>query len=123
MNILWNACWLRVRLLAGLAAPGFLALAAAGQVEVLPASQPPPNAQVALPAVDLATLRSVALERQPALAAYRASLEAAEAKAHGLYRLVLAGLVRRDLPTTLQYASLTISHYHYKPHPGQCGHL
>jgi outer membrane protein TolC len=53
-------------------------------------------------------MRSVALERQPALAAYRASLSAAEEKAQGLDRLVLAGLVRRDLPTRRKQASLGI---------------
>ena len=109
MNLLWNARRLRVRLLAGLAAPAFLSLAAAAPPEGAPPPAPPAaTVPAVLPAFDLATYRSVALERQPALAAYRASLAAAEAKAHGLDRLVLAGLVRRDLPTRRKQAGLGI---------------
>src|SRR5437588_520927 len=97
------------RLLASLTAPGLLALAAATADEP-PAPREAPAAPAApAPAalrLDLAGYRHLALEKQPALAAYRASVEAAQAKARGLDNLVLAGLVRRDLPTRRKQAQL-----------------
>jgi outer membrane protein TolC len=55
--------------------------------------------------LSLEEARRLALEKQPALAAYRASLAAAEAKANALENLRLAALVRRDLPTRRLQAS------------------
>ena len=105
---LCNLRRLGARLLAGLTAPALLAVAGAGAVGQQPAPQP----HTVIPAVqaplDLATYRSLALERQPSLAAYRASLAAAQAKVEGLDKLVLAGLVRRDLPTRRKQAELGI---------------
>lgn len=99
---------LGARLLAGLAAPALLAVAGAGAVGEQPAPMPAEVVPAAPVPFDLATYRSLALERQPSLAAYRASVAAAHAKVEGLDRLVLAGLVRRDLPTRRKQAELGI---------------
>jgi outer membrane protein TolC len=56
----------------------------------------------------LDTYRSTALEKQPSLAAYRASVDAAQGKARGLDELFLAGLVRHDLPTRRKQSQLGI---------------
>jgi outer membrane protein TolC len=53
---------------------------------------------------DLASLRHLALEQQPALAAYRASVAAANERLHGLEQLKLLSLVRRDLPIRREQA-------------------
>ncbi|HKB40393.1 MAG TPA: TolC family protein [Gemmataceae bacterium] len=105
----WNVRRLWARLLVGLAAPGLLSLGAAaadapapvadGQQQTLPA---------AAPAFELDAYRATALEKQPSLSAYRASVDAAQAKAHGLDSLFLAGLLRHDLPTRRKQSQLGI---------------
>src|SRR5205823_7842281 len=88
------------RILAGLLIPAGLSVIAA-----MPAAEPlaqpgkKPAIVVEEPPPGLAALRLLALEKQPALAAYRASAAAAEAKSEALDRLKLASLIRRDLPT------------------------
>jgi len=113
MNLsLWTPRRLRARLVASLAAPVVLLSFIERGPGAACADEPSPPAAAALPTVqaplDLATYRTLALERQPALAAYRASLAAAQAKAEAVDRLVLAGLVRRDLPTRRQQAGLGV---------------
>lgn len=61
-----------------------------------PVAEPPP--------VDLPTLRQLALEKQPALVAYRSSLMAAETKSHAIDRIAFLGIIRRDLPIRRQQA-------------------
>jgi outer membrane protein TolC len=92
------------------AVPAALSLVPAGF-----ADPPAPPEKIAAPAappaqprgasVDLAAYRRQALERQPSLAAYRASLAAAESKAQALDNLHVPTLLRRDLPTRRQQAA------------------
>src|SRR5688572_17080233 len=85
-------------LLGGLAAPLGLGFALAGE-PLPPPGKSPPVVAVAPPA-GLAGLQQLALEHQPSLKAYRASLAATRAKADALGSLpAVAGLVRKDLPT------------------------
>lgn len=104
---LWNWRRMKTALLAGVGVPAGLSLALLGQaaepllqpekVQVLPAVAEP------VPA-GLAGLRHLALEKQPALAAYRASAAATEAKSDALDRMHLAALIRRDLPVRRKQA-------------------
>src|SRR5262245_9470071 len=85
-------------LLRGLAAPVGLALGLATH-----AGEPlPPPGKVAVvelgPVEGLGGLRKLALEKQPSLAAYHASLAAANLRAEALEQLRLAGLIRHDFP-------------------------
>jgi outer membrane protein TolC len=112
MNLrLWNWERLRASLLAGLAAPVGLSLALMsqgseplGQPEKLPAIVGVAAPEKPASPVSLAEYRRLALEKQPALAAYRASVAAAEAKCDALDHMRLAGLLRRDLPTRRKQA-------------------
>jgi outer membrane protein TolC len=79
---------------------------------VLPPSAPAPApaqaapAMPALPPLDLATARKLALEHQPSVAAARASLAAAVARQQALERVHLGGvLLARDLPVRRQQAA------------------
>ncbi len=101
----WNWRRIHARILMGLLAPAGLALSAlAPAAEPLaPLAKAPILIQEAVPA-GLASYRALALEKQPALAAYRASAAAAEAKSAALDKLHLAALIRRDLPTRRQQA-------------------
>src|SRR5205085_837710 len=58
--------------------------------------------------LDLAQCRGVALAQQPAIAASRASLNAAYEKQHALDKLRLAALLQRDLPIRRKQASAGI---------------
>jgi outer membrane protein TolC len=90
------------RIAGGLAAPAVLSLVPSGFAE-------PPTApeRIAAPAAPqpaaivcaLAGYRRLAMERQPSLAAYRASVAAAEGKVHALDSLHVPTIIRRDLPT------------------------
>jgi len=77
------------------------------------AAEPPPPEKIAAPAavqvLDLAACRRLALERQPALAAAQASLEAAEARARALCRLHAIPIVASDLPIRRQQAELGVA--------------
>jgi outer membrane protein TolC len=73
-----------------------VALAGPGAEPLQPPGKPP--IVVVVPADDLPGLRKLALEKQPSLAAYRASLSAANSKLNALDNLKLAGVLRRDLP-------------------------
>jgi outer membrane protein TolC len=98
----------RARFLTGLLAPGVFALSGpasfrAAEWLAAPAAVAP--APVAPLPADLAGLRQLSLERQPSLAAYRASVAAAEERVHGLDQLRFASLVRRDLPARREQAA------------------
>jgi outer membrane protein TolC len=105
----WSVRRLWGRLLVGLTAPALLSLGAAA-ADTPPSSHSGQELPVlaAAPAFELDAYRSAALEKQPSLAAYRASVDAAQAKARGLDELLLAGLVRHDLPTRRKQSQLGI---------------
>lgn len=109
----FGCVWRRrvLRLLGGIALPVCLSLAPAAQA---PADEPLPEVAAApapapMVALDLAGYRHLALDKQPALAAYRASLAAAQAKAQGLDDLHVPTFIRRDLPIRRKQASLGIT--------------
>jgi outer membrane protein TolC len=76
------------------------------QPETAPALTPvTPAPQV----LDLATCRRIALEKQPVLPAYRASLAAAEAKAQAIDGLFVPGLLAHDLQIRRHQAALGVA--------------
>jgi outer membrane protein TolC len=104
--------WRRYRtlLLRGLAVPAVACLAPWAAAADAPAPLPavavaPAQAQV----LDLAACRQIALQRQPAIAAAQASLDAAQARADGLERQHAVPLVARDLPVRRQQANLGVA--------------
>ena len=103
----------RARLLSGLAAPVLLSI-----VPQAPAQEPPPPLAVPLAApvpaapqvFDLAACREHAVEHQPAVAAARDSLAAAQLKADAVQNIRgVAALISRDLPVRRQQAALGVS--------------
>jgi outer membrane protein TolC len=100
------------RLVGGLLTSSLLALAGAGEV---PAQELPPAAPAALPpavtvtALDLAACRQLALQHQPGVAAARASLAAAVARAQALDHLRVPTLLARDLPTRRKQSALGVT--------------
>jgi outer membrane protein TolC len=58
--------------------------------------------------IDLPTCRRIGMENQPAIAAARASVAAAQARFNGLENLRLAGLLRHDLSIRRQQACLGV---------------
>jgi outer membrane protein TolC len=74
-----------------------------------PARADAPLAREEAPLLDLDTCRRIALERQPALAAYRASLAAAEAKVKALDSLRVPVFLRPDLPIRRKQACIGLS--------------
>jgi len=104
--------WRRIgwRLAAGLAAPALLSLGALGASQE---TLPPPQVTNGKPApapssLDLATCRQIAFEKQPALAAARASLAAAVARSEAVEHLRLAAIIQRDLPVRRKQAALGV---------------
>jgi outer membrane protein TolC len=101
---------LRIALLRGLVAPACLCL---GQWADGAAEPPPAPAIIAAPAqvqvLDLAACRSIALERQPAIAAAQASVAAAQVRVAGLHKLHAIPLVAGDLPIRRQQAALGVA--------------
>lgn len=93
----------RLALAAALATTG-LTLAADMPEPLAAPAQPKIVAVEAAPALDLTAARHLALDKQPALGAYRASAAAADEKLHALEKMRLAGLIRRDLPTRRKQA-------------------
>jgi outer membrane protein TolC len=86
----------------------------APQPQLAPLAPTPPAslaAPVASPAppYTLGDCVRIGLERQPSLAAARASVAAAEAGRHALERLVLASLISHELPYRRQQACLGVS--------------
>jgi hypothetical protein len=93
----------RRRILSGLVGPALLGLGNPLAVQAEHAVPAPPLAETSAPAhpllvLDLAACRKLALEKQPGLAAYRASLAAAQAKCQSLDSLRVPVCLRPDLP-------------------------
>jgi len=61
--------------------------------------------------LDLRACRKLALEKQPALAAYRASLAAAQARSQALEDIHLPAILRHDLPIRRQQAAQAVLSY------------
>ncbi len=107
-----SASWRRKisRILTGLAAPALLSIAGNGR-----GAEPialPAEAASATQMLDIAACRAVALERQPSIAAARASLGAALSRSQSLDKLPLGGLVfAHDLPVRKQQAAIGIQSY------------
>jgi outer membrane protein TolC len=102
----------RLQLLGGLAAPALLSVGAAlaAEPELIPPPTPVNNTPAA-PApgsLDLSACRQIAFEKQPNLAAARASLAAAQARAEALEHLRLAAIVQRDLPIRRKQAAVGV---------------
>jgi outer membrane protein TolC len=72
-------------------------------------AQVPAETAAAEPPLTLADCLRIAAEKQPALAAYRASLAAAQTQYNGLKRLHAPPLVARDLPIRRKQACLGIT--------------
>ncbi len=103
----------RARLLSGLAAPVLLSIVPHAQ-----AAEPPPPLAAPLAApvpaapqvFDLNACREYAVEHQPAVAAARDSLAAAQLKADAVQNIRgVAALISRDLPVRRQQAALGVS--------------
>lgn len=101
----------RARILSGLAVPLFFCVGPLAADENRP--EPSSVSVVVAPAptasLGLVDCRRLALERQPTLAAFRASLAAAEARARGVDHLWVTGLLSRDLPIRRQQACISVS--------------
>src|SRR5436305_8067158 len=105
-----------VKLLGGLVAPALLSVAGgAAAAEPAPAAEAAPPAAAAVlgtPAaaqvLDLAACRRIALENQPAVAAARATLEAALARSQAAENLHVPAFLARDLPVRRQQAALGV---------------
>jgi outer membrane protein TolC len=100
----------RARILVGLAASVLLGAGglAAGEPPAAPAPAPDAVAVAPAPALTLGDCLHAAFERQPTLAALRASLAAAEARAQGVERLWFTGLTSRDLPVRRKQACVSV---------------
>src|SRR5262245_15085700 len=118
----WNWRRLRVALLTGLGLPVGLSLALMSRAAE-PLGQPEklPTVPAVVQPVSggLAEYRRLALEKQPALAAYRASAAAAEAKNDALDRMHLATLVRHDLPIRRMQAEQGVIATHAQLHKAE----
>ena len=108
----------RARLLGGLAAPVLLSLSGGLRPPLAALAAEPipfPPAPVAAPSpaaaqvFDLSAARQAAVEHQPAVAAARASLEAAQLKADALDRMRLGAIVAHDLPVRRKQAALGVT--------------
>jgi outer membrane protein TolC len=108
----------RARLVAGFALPGLLAVGAdwaAPASEKLPVPAAPAVPALLAPAapevqvLDLTACKAMALARQPAVAAARASFDAAVARQHALLALKVPTFIVRDLPTRREQAAVGVS--------------
>ena len=106
----------RARLLSGLAAPVLFSITPqAPAADPAPPPPPPPPAvvvpaPVAIQVFDLRMCRDYAVEHQPAVAAAREALAAAQLKCEALQNLRgLSALLARDLPVRRQQAALGVT--------------
>src|SRR5262249_43434868 len=102
-----------VRILGGMT----ISLALAAWVELVaaePPALPQSEAPAANPALTLGQCIQIALEKQPALAAYRASLAAAEVSRHALDNIKVPEFVEHDLCYRRQQAALGVIIAHAK---------
>ncbi len=97
---------LGLRLAVVLVIPVFLVWTPLGFGADQPSTPSPALAPARPRSLDLATCRSLALEHQPSLTAYRASLEATALKGQALDNLGIAGLIAHDLPLRKQQSQL-----------------
>jgi outer membrane protein TolC len=97
---------LGLRLAGVLVIPVFLLWTPLGFGADQPSSPSPAPAPAKSKPLDLATCRSLALEHQPSLTAYRASLEATVLKGQALDNLGIAGLIAHDIPLRKQQSQL-----------------
>lgn len=110
----FTAIWrrYRARLLSGIAASALLPLApGAFAAEAEQNNTPPPAATAPaaeLRVLDLYACRQIGLERQPAVAAARATLEAAAARSHAVDNLRVPTCLARDLPIRRKQAALGV---------------
>jgi outer membrane protein TolC len=99
----------RARLLSGIAASALLPLAPGGFAAEAEQNAPIATAPAAeVRVLDLSTCRQIALERQPAVAAARAGLEAAAARSHAVDNLRVPTCLARDLPVRRKQAALGV---------------
>src|SRR4051812_44029731 len=99
----------RLRILSGLALPGCLCLAGAALGDNVPAPAGPALSVVQQqPLLDLAACRRLALAQQPALTAAQDALAMAEARSRAVDRLLIAGLIEREIPIRRQQAALGV---------------
>ena len=101
----------RARILGSLAVPVVCTtLAGVAWSESVP-EEVTPAAAVA-PAQDapltLSAARSIGLEQQPAMAAYRASLAAAQARAKAVDHLAMTAIIKHDIPYRRQQAAISV---------------
>src|SRR5207248_3474717 len=68
-----------------------------------PVQPPAPSGKI-----DLPTCRRIAMERQPSLAAARATLAAAQVRSQALENMHLAGVIRHDIPIRRKQATLGV---------------
>jgi outer membrane protein TolC len=107
--------WRRIgfRVAAGVAAPVLFSLGGSALAADPPPAQLPPapaaTAEAPLQVLDLGACRRTALANQPALAAARASVAAAVARAEALDHLHIPSFLARDLPVRRKQAQLGIT--------------
>src|SRR5262245_14875346 len=102
----------RMSFLAGAAAPFLSVCLAHAQPGTAPPAAAKPlgvEAAAELPTLGLGDCLRIAFERQPALAAHRASLAAAESGRRALEKMNLAVVLARDLPIRKQQAALGVT--------------
>ncbi len=107
----YRAIWrrYRARLLSGLAASALLPLAPSGFAAEAESAAPIATAPAAeVRVLDLNACRQIALERQPAVAAARAGLEAAAARSQAVDNLRVPTCLVRDLPIRRKQAALGV---------------
>lgn len=101
----------RARILRGLAAPVLFSLLGAdvlpetAKVTELPVAAVAPTESTML---TLSECQAIALEKQPALAAHRASLAAAQARYRAVEHLRLTSLISHDLPYRRKQAAISV---------------
>ena len=99
----------RVQLLGGIAASALLPLVPGGFAAEAEQNAPIATAPAAeVRVLDLSACRQIALDRQPAVAAARAGLEAAAARAHAVDNLRVPTCLVRDLPIRRKQAALGV---------------
>jgi outer membrane protein TolC len=96
-----------VRILGNLAVPALVSLTGVA-LAADPVPNPMPAVAAAPQVLDLQQCRDLALVQQPAIAASRASVNAAVEKKQALDKLRLAALIQRDLPIRRKQAALGI---------------
>src|SRR5579862_9282801 len=95
-----------LHLIGGVVAPALLALTGNSFAAEPALAAAPTAAAPGAPALDLRACHQIALEKQPTIAAARASLAAANARLESLEHLRFAAIIQRDLPIRRKQAAL-----------------